>query len=108
MKQKFRVGDRVYPINRSSINELKGEEVDARNFVGIVTKVDTEWEECDYCVAWLDAERVHLISNLYEAWWDESYLTDDRDKFLKRYDEHEYDEDFDECEDFDEDEEDED
>lgn len=84
---KYRVGDRVYPIDCEELIDLKelywNDEFDKFDFVGIVTEV-TDYGE--YSVAWLNRDRTERRSRgIKTAWWDENELTDDRELFLYRF-----------------------
>lgn len=85
---KYRIGDRVYPIDCNELIDLKekcaDDEFDRFDFVGIVTKVSRYG---DYSVTWLNRDRTEENSNgIKTAWWDERELTDDRELFLRLFD----------------------
>ena len=84
MKQKFRVGDRVYPIDETALVELKTDDVDVKDFVGIITQADRKTNgKYEYAITWLDWERINELGTLWNAWWEENQLTLDRDTFLE-------------------------
>lgn len=85
---KYRIGDRVYPIDDDALDHLRylymKDEFDRFDFVGIVTEASRYG---DYSVAWLNRDRTEENSNgIKTAWWDERELTDDRERFLRLFD----------------------
>lgn len=105
MKQKFRVGDRVYPIYESALVDLKTDDVDVKDFVGIITQADRKTNgRYEYSIVWLDWERINELGTLWNAWWEEDQLTLDRDTFLELVEDCELPDYLDEDEDFDEEE----
>lgn len=84
---KYRIGDRVYPIDCDELIDLKelsdNFDFNEFDFVGIVTEV-TEYGT--YSVTWLNRDRTERNSKgIKSAWWDENELTDDRELFLYQF-----------------------
>ena len=83
---KYRIGDRVYPIDCDELLDLKELsymfEFNEFDFVGIITEVDSDGE---YSVAWLNRDRTEYKSIIKTAWWEENELTDDRELFLHQF-----------------------
>ena len=85
---KYRIGDRVYPINYNELLDLKemyaDDDFDQFDFVGIITEVSRYSGE--YSIAWLNRDRTESRSRGIKcAWWDEEDLTDDRELFLHQF-----------------------